>query len=117
LFCFCIKSLTTLDLAHNRIGPEGTRDLAIVLQKQTVRQFFFSFLLYLIYSSIQTLTTLNLYNNYIGFEGRQYLVDMLRINKVKLIIKLPIILGYLSYIHFYSKDTQHIEPWIEQNWL
>ncbi|CAF4354395.1 unnamed protein product [Rotaria socialis] len=51
------KMITTLDLQHNLIGPQGAQHLAKIL------------------------TAINLENNHIGDEGAQYFANALRLNK------------------------------------
>ncbi|CAF1008827.1 unnamed protein product [Rotaria sordida] len=84
------RTLTTLDLSHNQIGPTGAKYLSDALRINTVLTT-----LILVWNDIRsegaqhlgdllrvntTLTTLDLSHNEIGLQGTQNLSDALRIN-------------------------------------
>lgn len=58
------KTISDLDLSHNKVSNSGARKIA-------------KFLL-----STQILTTLNLADNQIGYEGSRYLAQALKVNKI-----------------------------------
>ncbi len=69
-------------LADNKIGNEGAKLIANLLQTNTVNMFLFKYI-YLRFSNLQTLTAIHLDRNDIENEGIHYLADAVTNNKVQ----------------------------------
>jgi hypothetical protein len=75
-----------LILDDNKIGNEGAKLIANLLQTNTVNVILFNIcIIYRRFSNAQTLTTIHLDRNDIENEGIQYFVDALINNKVQFI--------------------------------